>query len=265
MRPVIGLLAVVSLGVACGGGSAPGGPPAPQGLRVHLKFAKTPGPVRYEVHQTSDRVVGIMKYKVARILYVTQVFQDSLDAHLVRVRIDSGRGAPNLPVRLGPYPGFMGWFNDRRDRLDTLATDRTIEMYRADVFDGTIPLPLDSVGVGDVWDAGPTRHVVIHVEDTPIHAAARGVVKKLTVVNGDTIADLGLNFSVKGKFILKNGREIDVHGEEKGDEVFSVNQGIALRVHVEGKIEWDTDVMTPGGLSQVYTILHSTSDRSLIP
>lgn len=265
MRAVIVLLGVVSLGVACGGGSAPGGPPAPQGLRVHLRFAKTPGPVRYEVHQTSDQVIGIMKYKVARILYVTQVFQDSLDAHLVRVRIDSGRGAPNLPVRLGPYPGFMGWFNDRRDRLDTLATDRSIEMYRADVFDGTIPLPLDSVGVGDRWDAGLTRHTVIHVEDTPIHATARGVVKKLSAVNGDTIVVLGLVFELKGKFILKNGQEIDVHGEEKGEEVFSVNQGVTLRAHVEGKIEWDTDVMGPGGFGQAYTILHNTSDRSLIP
>ena len=265
MRAVIVLLGVVSLGVACGGGSAPGGAPVPQGLRVHLRFAKTPGPLRYEVHQTSEQAIGIMKYRFARILYVTQVFRDSIEAHLVRVRVDSGRGAPNLPVKLGPYPGFMGWFNDRRDRLDTVATDRSIEAYRAEVFDGTIPLPLDTVGVGDQWDAGPTRHVVIHVEDAPVHATAHGVVKKLTVENGDTIAVLGLNFAVKGKFILKDGREVDVHGEQKGEEVFSVNQGVTLRVHVEGKIEWDTDVMGPGGLAHVYKILHGASDRSLIP
>lgn len=94
---------------------------------------------------------------------------------------------------------------------------------------------------------------------------AHGVVKQLTVTNGDTMAVLSLTFEVKGKITLKDGREIDVHGEEKGEEVFSVNQGVTLRVHVVGKVEWDTDVMTPGGLQSVYTIQHTESDRSLIP
>jgi len=233
---------------------------------VHLQFAKTPGPLRYEVHATYERPwIAWMKVKVQRTMYVTQVFQDSLEAHLVHVRVDSGRGNADRPMSVGPFPGFMGWFNDRRDRIDTLATDLSIEEYRADVFDGMIPLPLDSVGVGDVWDAGARRPTVIHVENNPVHATARGVVKKLTIMNGDTIAVLGLTFDVKGKFILKNGQEIDVHGQEKGEEVFSVNQGVTLRIHVEGKVEWDTDVMSSGGFGQAYVILHSWSDRSLIP
>src|SRR5690348_5321545 len=264
MRAVSQLVAVSILVMACGGGQA-GRPPAPQSIHVRLRFAKNDGPLRYKVHLASSQAVGQITFKRQRTLWVTQVVEDSLDARLIHVKIDSGRGSAKMPTAIGSFPGFMGWFNEQRDRLDTSATDYGVEMYRADVFDGTMPLPPDLVGVGDLWNAGPSRRTMFHVEETPVHAGAHGVVKAIRVTDADTVAVLGLTLDVKGKITLRDGREIDVHGEEKGEETFSVNQGITLRLHVVGKVEWDTDVMTPGGLQSVYTILHTESDRSLIP
>jgi len=231
---------------------------------VRLRFAKSPGVLRYEVSQATRQEAGPVIFKRRRTLYVTQVIEDSLDARLIHVRIDSGRGSEKMPMSLGPFPGFRGWFNDQRDRLDTIATDLGVEGYRADVFDGTMPLPTDSITQGGTWTVDPRRHAMFHVQDAPVHAVARGVVKRISILNNDTIAVLGFTFDVKGKFTQKDGREIDVHGNEEGEETFSVNQGITLRLHVAGKIEWDTDVMG-ARLEHVYTIVHGETDRTLIP
>lgn len=260
-------LCLMAFAAGCGGGGSGSGSPTPRGLRVHLRFARDPGRLRYQVHRKSQQLIyGFMNVWSERTLFVTEVFEDSLEAHLVHVRIDSGGGGAKPQITPGPFLGFMGWFNDRRERLDTLATDPGVEDYRAVVFDGSVPLPDDSVGVGESWVTGPRPHVSeFQLPESPLHATVRGVVKDLRVAAGDTIASLAFDLDVKGRFKPERANhEVDVHGVEKGEETFSVHRGITLTLALKGQIEWDTDLMGPGGLQRVYTILHSQSERTLI-
>ena len=256
---VVALVALSSLVLACGGGPAPAGAPVPQGTRVRLRFARTTGRLRYEV-RGGPRPAG-------RTLFVTEAFEDSLDAHLVRVRIDSARTGESGAVSLGPYPGFKAWFDDRRNRLDTLASDPSVEAYRAIVFDGSIPLPDGPLAAGEVWNTGPRPQVTqFHLPDSRLRASVHGVVEGLRVVDGDTVALLGITLDVKEKLTPRlGGHDVEVHGRERGEETFSVTRGITLHLALQGSLEWSTDVMEPAGLRSVSMTVHSQSERTLLP
>lgn len=267
MRPVIALLAVVSLGVACGGGSGASSVPVPV-TRVSLRFGRSPG-VQYRYIARDQlfpgtqgvRLEGWQKWVVIEpILYVTEQADDSLDVRLVRVRIDSSRAGTGGHVSLGPFPGFIGQFNPRRERIDTLASDPTVELLRGLVFNGTTPLPENPLAVGESWVSEAPRQIEQFQRPAlPTGVRTKGTLKRLRVVDGDTLADLTLKIHIDTELLSRQGEPVrQILGDLSGTETFSVTRGISVSLELDGRIEVYASSYQVGALNE-------TIERTLQP
>ena len=267
MRAVIVLLGVVSLGVGCGGGSGASSVPVPV-TRVSLRFGRSPG-VQYRYIARDQlfpgtqgvRLEGWLKWVVIEpILYVTEQADDSLDVRLVRVRIDSSRAGTGGHVSLGPFPGFVGQFNPRRERIDTLASDPAVELLRGLVFNGTTPLPENPLAVGESWVSEAPRQIEQFQRPAlPTGVRKKGTLKRLRVVDGDTLADLTLKIHIDTELLSRQGTPVrQIIGDLSGTETFSVTRGISVSLELDGRIEVYASSYQVGALNE-------TIERTLEP
>ena len=267
MRAVIVLLGVVSLGVACGGGTGASSVPVPV-TRVSLRFGRTTGiQYRYVARDQlfpgtqGTRLEGGLQWAVLEpILYVTEQADDSLDARLLRVRVDSSRAGTGGRVSLGPFPGFVGWFNTRRERIDTLASDAAVELLRGLVFNGTAPLPESPLAVGESWVSDAPRQIEQFQRPAlPTGVRTRGTLKRLRVVEGDTLADLTLKIHIDTELLSRQGEPVrQILGDLTGTETFSVTRGISVHLELDGRIEVYASSYQVGALNE-------TIERTLEP
>lgn len=263
----IGLaMAVLALGVACAPSSAVRGIPLPSSVKVRLRFARFPGtPFRYMVRTQEEFGPNQgLHIKTDRIVYARETSEDSLEAHVIIVGVDSTQGGPGGTVDRGPYVKFSGWFSDLRRRLDTLATDWRIERLREYTFRTTVPFPAEAVGVGDSWDvAASNRESFFHSANLPLTATARATVTALTAMGSDTIATIAIAYRLHGKLPNPNGEPVYVTGTIDGQELFSVATGMSVQLHAKAEAFWTTSVNSLGGLQHVTMVVKSSVVRTL--
>lgn len=268
MKPSVAVQVALSLlAIGCGGGPTPSGAPVPANVRVTLRFGRGSA-VRYHYAARDQltpgsqgtRLEGWQAWAVAeRILYLTEGLDDSLGTHLVRVRVDSSRGGSGDRVSYGPFPGFVGNFGDRRERIDTAAGDPDVEGLRELVFRGVVPLPAAPVAVGESWtiDAAPqVRHAPTPVP--PAWDRAKGTVRRIRLVDGDTLADLALSLHINSAWAPQGLRERDIVGDLTGEETFSITRGVTVELRLKGRIEvYESNV-------QIFS-LNEVVERDLLP
>ena len=259
-------LAVLGMVLGCCASCAPAAPPGgpvPGAIKVLLRYGRHPGErYRFAIH---ERAV-FPRLTFERTLYVTEEGEDSLDARLVRVRIDSSQARAGVPAQVGVLPGFVGWFNHQRDRIDTLATSEEVEGVRGAVFAGVAPLPADSVTIGSTWTVGP-RPLVLPVEipDAAVHQRTAGVVKNIRVIEGDTLVDLSFTQSFNNTMKGPDVNRADVGGESKVEEVFSLRRGETISMRAQIRLDWSITVRTDFGVRTQSHIARGTYDKTILP
>lgn len=259
--------AVLTLGAGCAPPAAVRGVPVPAGVKVRLRFARYPGTTfRYQVRTREEfgPNQGI-HIKTDRIIYDREMSEDSLEAHVIIVGIDSTQGGPGGMVDRGPYVKFTGWYNDLRRRIDTLAGDVRIERLRNETFRTTVPLPAEAVGVGDSWNfAADDREPFFRSADVRWTATARATVISLLALGDDTIATFNVTYHLNGKLPNPNGDPVYVTGTIDGQEQFSVATGMSVSLHTNGQVFWTTSVNTLGGLQRMTMVIKSSIARTLL-
>jgi hypothetical protein len=242
----------------------------PQGTKVRLVFGRHPGSeyhyvARNQVAQLEPTPRGIELIEL--LLYFTAVTADSLGAHLVQVTVDSSRAGSGGRVMPHPITEFDGWFNDRRERLDTLASNDTTEFIRDLTFQGTIPLPENPVGVGDSWTFGVSSKASrLRAQAVPLGFTGRATVKDLRVIEHDTVAVLAIALKLHGLLPApKLVAPAEMNGDMKGEETFSVNHGVSWRFKVDGRIEWELSIMSATGLHPERVTFGLTTERNILP
>ena len=259
-------IAALALGAACAPPPAVQGVPLPSSVKVRLRFARFPGtPFRYMVRTQEEFGPNQgMHIKTDRIVYARETSEDSLEAHVIIVGIDSTQGGPGGTVDRGPYVKFSGWFNDLRRRIDTLAADRSIERLREYTFRTTVPFTAAAVGVGDSWDfAASDRESFFHSANLPLTATARATITGLTAQGSDTIATIDLVYHLHGKLPNPAGDPIYVDGTLEGQELFSVASGMSVQLRAKAQAFWTTSISTLAGLQHVTMVVKSSVVRTL--
>ncbi len=185
----------------------------------------------------------------------------------MQVTVDSSRAGSGGKVMPHPITGFEGWFNDRRERLDTLASDVFTERVRDLTFQGTIPLPQNPVGVGDSWTFGVSSKASrFRAQAVPLGFTGKATVKELRVVDRDTVAVLAIALKLHG--LLSAPQLVapaEMNGDMKGEETFSVNHGVSWRFKVDGRVEWELSVMGVTGLHPERITFGMTTERNILP
>lgn len=267
IRHSIGLaMAGLALGVACAPSSAVRGVPLPSSVKVRLRFARFPGtPFRYMVRTQEEFGPNQgLHLKTDRIVYARETSEDSLEAHLIIVGIDSTQGGPGGTVDRGPYVKFSGWFSDLRRRIDTLAADRSIERLREYTFRTTVPFPSEAVGVGDSWDfAASDRESFFHSANLPLTATARATITGLTALGNDTVAAIDIAYHLHGELPNPQGSPVYVTGTLQGQELFSVATGMSVQMRAKAEAFWTTSVNSLGGLRHMTWVVKSSVVRTL--
>jgi hypothetical protein len=259
-------IAGLALGVSCAPSTAIRGVPLPASVKVRLRFARFPGtPFRYMVRTQEEFGPNQgLHIKTDRVLFVRETSDDSLEAHVIQVRVDSTQAGNGGKVDRGPYLGFAGWYNDLRRRLDTLAADRSIERLREYTFRTTVPLPEQAVGVGDSWDfTANERESFFHSADLPLTATARATITALTAMGIDTVAAIKIAYSLKGKLPNPNGDPVYITGTLDGDELFSVATGMSIQLRAKAQAFWTTSMNTLGGLQHFTMVIKASVLRTL--
>ena len=253
-----GWVAVLIIAGACGGG--PSGAPVPADLKVRLTFGGRPqSGLRYEVRQTFDvqrPAIGPYEETVA---YLRESVSESLGAHHVTGQPDSILTTAHTWKR-PPLPAFDGWFNDQRVFLDSLIRSDSGERYRTLGFSALLPFPNGPVGVGARWAAPEPYHVQVPMFG-PVSAHANGTLRRIEVVDGDTVAIIGIHLTVQQ--IVERGD--DERGELSGEERFSVTRGVTTHLKLSGRLERTSQVDGPVGIQHITVPFQVSLERTLLP
>ena len=253
---VAGALVGVLTGLSCGGGT-PGGAPLPATLKVRLKYGRLPSALHYEVRQTFEVKPPARGPYGEYVVRLSESVTDSEGEHHVTGLADSVvRTTLAFQVPLTP---FYGWFDDHRHFLDTLMNTLGGEYYGALAFTPLVPLPDAPVGAGDSWTVGGPYHVqLLPLGALPAHGDVK--IRRLEVVDGDTIVTMAMSLHV-----ARSNDQMDVEGELTGEELFSVNRGVTLRVRLGGRIEQRLRVTTPFGGPLPSVPFQESIEQRLIP
>lgn len=252
------VLMMVPAALACGSG-APGGAPVPASLKVTLQYGRKPSVLHYEIRQTCDVERPAKGQCEEEVVRLTETVTDSEGEHHVTGMADSIIST-SMSVRL-PLTHFYGWFDDHRHFLDTLMNTLGGEWYGRLAFAPLVPLPDGRVGVGGSWkfDASGPYRISLPLLG-PLSAGGEAKIRRLEVVNGDTVATIGLHLRVQ-----RHDPKDDIRGDLSGEELFSVSRGVTIRVKLSGRIGQFLSVDTPIGVKDLEVPFQASIEQTLLP
>jgi hypothetical protein len=218
------------------------------------KVTSGPRPERSLTLFGNDSVVAVGGDSIVRLLEIDST---------ARSNGDESTGVTRLYLRTETT-----WTDRRAARggIRGVSSPGVLSYLVPDVFNGTTPLPDDSVGVGDSWKAEGTYHVV-EVGDTlgTLRARTQAKLKSLTVEGTDTIAVLHLKVRLDGPvwFYKEMQQTQQLLGTIEGEERFSLSRGITDSLSLSGIITTDFDLGGAGrsGVPTKITLVRVSTER----
>lgn len=226
----------------------PGAVGLAQGPKVLLRYGLVPG-TRYAYalrDERADREV---------FLYVNETLADSSGIKILTTRVDSAMylmPGGRAPQEMGSIPEYQVRADDRRRWVDSVnGQDTVLAALRAITLGRAVPLPQEPVGVGDSWKIEfPTRISYDYEPSNVATAKAKVKVKRLDVTPTDTTVVLDVSIHLDGSGQPRpDWPVVDVSGDLKGEEVFSVHTGMTQHLKLQGRVEWSWRAMGPRGMT----------------
>ena len=218
----------------------------PQAQKVLLRFGLVTGtPFHYVLRDTrAGREL---------LLNVTETVTDSSGVRTLSTHVDSALFL--VPGRPPQSPGSIGDFtvrtDERRRWIDSVGGEDTILAgLRAAVLGRVVPLPEGPIGAGDSWKVEFPTRITYHQDPSYVATAkAKVKVKSVDFSASDTTVVLEFSLHLDGSQPPKQDwPEVDVTGDLKGQEAFSLHAGMTQHLKLGGRVEWSWSAMGPHGL-----------------